>query len=398
MARVRKGTLSAPRLLCVNTSTGTVSTPHAQVWNNCQIGHMRWFLSSSFLLIALAAPLSPGHTYDVLYERQSRYHYIRVIESGNVRTMTFRRKGFDRNQSSMDMSDPLRPCLPYYPLMFSGYLFVPEPRRILVVGLGAGVLSRWSAHYFPEATVDSIELDLDVVDVAKKFFGFEETERQRVFTRDARVQIKVFQAQPEKYDIIMLDAFRGGYVPSHLTTKEFFEECRNILSPEGAFVVNLKPGWVIYQYQRRTLASVLPEQYPFGGPSGDEVVVALPPVAQASRLHRAKEDLLAAARRLQEERKFSFDLAEVVFQFNSGPGFPAKGLVFTDGHVPANILRQQMENPLGEYRPPQPPLARLAAWLRAYRLPVILSALVLIVLAGVSWRRRRSSSCGGSRG
>ncbi|MDP2896666.1 MAG: fused MFS/spermidine synthase [bacterium] len=349
-----------------------------------------------FVLIAIH--LWPAHAYTVLYERQSRYHYIRVIESGNVRTMTFRRKGFDRNQSSMDMSDPLRPCLPYYPLMFSGYLFVPEPRRILVVGLGAGVLSRWSAHYFPEATVESIELDPDVVDVAKKFFGFEETERQRVFTRDARVQIKVFQAQPEKYDIIMLDAFRGGYVPFHLTTKEFFEECRNILSPEGAFVVNLKPGWVIYQYQRRTLASVFPEQYPFGGASGDEVVVALPPVAQASRLHRAKEDLLAAARRLQEERKFSFDLAEVVFQFNSGPGFPAKGLVFTDGHVPANILRQQMENPLGEYRPPQPPLARLAAWLRAYRLPVILSALVLIALAGVSWRRRRSSSCGGSRG
>jgi spermidine synthase len=347
--------------------------------------------------VLIAIHVLPAHAYTVLYEKQSRYHYIRVIESGNVRTMTFRRKGFDRNQSSMDISDPFRPCLPYYPLMFSGYLFVPEPRRILVVGLGAGVLSRWSAHYFPEATVDSIELDPDVVDVAKKFFGFEEGERQRVFTRDARVQIKVFQAQPEKYDIIMLDAFRGGYVPFHLTTKEFFEECRNILSPEGALVVNLKPGWVIYQYQRRTLASIFPEQYPFGGPSGDEVVVALPPVAQASRLHRAKEDLLAAARRLREERKFFFDLGEVVLQFDTGPDFPAKGLVFTDGHVPANILRQQMGNPLGEYRPPQPPLARLAAWLKAYRLPVILSALVLIALAGVLWRRRRSVSAAQER-
>lgn len=342
-----------------------------------------------FVLIAIH--VLPAHAYTVLYERQSRYHYIRVIESGNVRTMTFRRKGFDRNQSSMDMSDPFRPCLPYYPLMFSGYLFAPHPKRILIVGMGAGVLSRWSAYYFPEATVESIELDPDVVDVAKKFFGFEEGERQRVFIRDARVQIKVFQAQPEKYDIIMLDAFRGGYVPFHLTTKEFFEECRNILSLDGALVVNLKPGWVIYQYQRRTLASVFPEQYPFGGVSGDEAVVALPPVAQAriAGLRRAKEDILAAARRLQEERNFSFDLGEVVLQYGIGPRFPAKGLVFTDGHVPANILRQQMENPLGEYRPPQPPFARLAMWLKAYRLPVIVSALVLIALAGILWKRRR---------
>lgn len=336
--------------------------------------------------------LLPGHASTVLYEKQSPYHYIRVVESGTIRTMTFRRKGFDRNQSSMDIADPLRPCLPYYPLMFSGYLFVPQPKRILIVGMGAGILSQWSAHYFPEATVENIELDPDVVEVARKFFGFEEGERHRVFIRDARVQIKILQNQPQKYDLIMLDTFRGGYVPYHLMTKEFFEECRNILSPQGALVVNLKPGWVIYQYQRRTLASVFPEQYPFGGPTGDEAVVALPPVPQASRLHRGKEDLLDAANRLQEEREFSFELADVVLQFNSGPDFPAKGVIFTDGHVPANILRQQMENPLGDYQPPQPPFARLTAWLRAYRLPVILSAVVLIVLAGVLWWRRRSAT------
>ena len=335
---------------------------------------------------------SPGRASTVLYEKQSSYHYIRVIESGTVRTMTFRRRGFDRNQSSMDISDPLRPCLPYYPLMFSGYLFVPKPKRILIVGMGAGILSRWSAHYFPEAIVESIELDPDVVEVAKKFFGFEEGERQRVFIRDARVQIKVLQNQREKYDLIMLDAFRGGYVPFQLTTKEFFEECREILSPQGALVVNLKPGWVIYQYQRRTLASVFPEQYPFGGPSGDEVVVALSPDAEASPLPRDKDDLLAAAKRLQEERTLSFQLSDVVLQFNRGPHFPAKGIIFTDGHVPANILRQQMENPLGDYQPPQPPLARLAAWLKRYRLPVILSAIVMILLAGILWKRRRSTT------
>ncbi len=323
---------------------------------------------------------------EVLYEKQSQYHYISVFESGTVRTLTFRRKGFDRNQSRMDISDPLRPCLPYYPLMFAGYLFVPEPQRILVVGLGAGVLSRWSAHYFPEAKVDSIELDPAVVEVAKKFFGLEEGERQRVFVRDARVQIKVFRDQGAQYDVIMLDAFRGGYIPPHLITKEFFGICRDILSPQGALVVNLKPGWVIYQYQRRTLAAVFPDQYPFGGASGSEVVVALPSKREISRGR-----LLAAATTLQEKRDFAFRLADVVAEFDTGPGFAPEGEIFTDAHAPANVLKQQMENPRGVPAHGGDLFSRIAAWFRTRRLPIIAIALVLIVaaIALQAARRRR---------
>jgi spermidine synthase len=348
---------------------------------------MRRAVSLLLFPAAVLVPLRDAGTSEVLYEKQSQYHYISVIESGTIRTLTFRRKGFDRNQSRMDMSDPFRPCLPYYPLMFAGYLFVPEPQRILVVGLGAGILSRWSAHYFPDATVDSIELDPEVVDVAKKFFGFEEGERQRVVIRDARVQIKALQHEDASYDVIMLDAFRGGYIPPNLTTKEFFEECRDILSPGGALVLNLKPGWVIYQYQRRTLATVFPEQYPFGGASGSEIVVALP-----SERHIAKEDLLTAAQRLQEKHKFSFSLPGVVSQFELGPAYPASGTIFTDGHVPANILDQQMENPYGTYTLPGDRFARIAAWFRAYQLPIVAIALALIIAAvalRISGRNRR---------
>ncbi len=341
-------------------------------------------------LIALAAAMIPSrsaHAYKVLYEKQSRYHYIRVIESGTVRTLTFRRKGYDRNQSRMDMSDPLRPALPYYPLMFAGYLFVPEPKRILVVGMGAGVLSHLSAHYFPEAQVDSIELDPDVVDVAKRFFGFEEGERQRVFIRDARVQVKTFQGEGATYDIIMLDAFSGGYVPFHLTTKEFFQECRSILSPAGALVVNLKPGWVIYQYQRRTLVAVFPEQYPFGGASGDQIVVALPSSKQAS-----KETFLAAAKNLQQKRRFSFHLADVVAQFDVGPDFAATGPILTDDHSPADVLRQQLENPYGKPVTHTSPLGRISAWVSTHRLPIICAALIVILIAVILRRRQRNVS------
>jgi len=252
------------------------------------------------------------------------------------------------------------------------------------VGLGGGIVSRLSAHYFPETHVDSVELDPAVLEVAKKFFGFQEGPRQRVFARDARVQIKVFRSQGVVYDIIMLDAFSGGYIPEHLITKEFYQECRDILSPEGAIVVNLRLDWVIYQYQRRTLTAVLAEQYPFGGASGSEIVVALP-----SKRKLTKDNLLASARNLQQERKFSFNLPDVASQFDMGPGFPRQGLIFTDGHVPANILKQQLEGHFAHYKPPVPAFDSIAAWLKSHRLPVIFLALVFIVVAYTLHRRKR---------
>jgi spermidine synthase len=344
-------------------------------------------LFSLLLVLTAFGPAKCLHASKTLYEKQSPYHYIRVLESGSIRTMTFRRKGTDRNQSRMDMADPLRPCLPYYPLMFAGNLFVPKPQRVLIVGLGAGILSQYSAHYFPDVTVDNIELDPDVVDVAKKFFNFQEGDRQRVFIRDARVQVKVLQREGAEYDIIMLDAFRGGYTPFQLTTREFYEQCRNILSPNGAIVLNLKPGWVMYQYQRRTLAAVFPEQYPFGGASGSEVIVA-----PLTKRQLTKEQLLAAARELQQERKFSFDLPDVVAQFDVGPGFPQKGPILTDDHAPANLLKQQMENPTGTPQATMTPFARIAGWFRTHRIPVIAFSSVVILAVLVLRRMRRVPS------
>lgn len=332
---------------------------------------------SLLLLLMLAVTVSSCSRIaaaEVLYEGQSNYYYIRVVEAGSVRTLTFRRRGFDRNQSQVDMAAPLRPCLPYYSLMFSGYLFVPEPKRVLVVGLGAGAVSRLSGHYFPEAQIDSIELDPAVVDVAKTFFGFEEGGNQRVITRDARVQIKVFRKENVKYDIVMLDAFTGGTVPYHLMTKEFFQECRDLLAPDGALVANLRIDWLIYQYQRRTLASVFSEQYAFGGASGSEIVVALP-----SERRITKDQLVEAATVLQEKHKFSFNIVSVAKQFDMGPGFPRKGMVFSDDYVPANLLKRQLRGPFAGYTRPMSAYERMANWLRSHRIPVMSAALTLIV-------------------
>jgi spermidine synthase len=271
----------------------------------------------------------------VLYERQSLYHYIRVEQTGSVRTLGFRRTGVEYDESQVDIADPLRLVMRYSRLMCAGFLFCPEPKKVLVVGLGGGTLSRMTAHYFPDAQVDSVEIDPDVVEVARKYFLFRESKNIRVFVRDGRVQIKSLVRQKAKYDIIMLDAFRGGYIPYHLTTKEFLEECRSILSPGGVVVANLRPGFLLYEYQRRTFAKVFKSDYAFGG-GDNKILVALP-----QKVSLTQSELYDRAKKLQERHIFSFEMKLVVDEYDPRVDYSSKGDILVDGHAPANILRSQ---------------------------------------------------------
>jgi spermidine synthase len=293
----------------------------------------KWaYVILAFLVLAWAKQPLFSRT---LYNRQSLYHYIRVEESGNVRTLCFRRRGMDYNESQMDIDDPLRLVMHYSRLMYAGFLFTPEPKSILVVGMGGGTLSQVSAHYFPDAQVDSVEIDPEVVEVAKKYFRFREEKNMDVFVRDGRVHVKSLVRRKAKYDVIMLDAFRGGYIPYHLTTQEFLRECQSILSPGGVVVSNLRPGFRLYGYQRRTFAKVFKSNYAFGG-GDNKVLVSIPLKVEAD-----KDELYKRAEKIQESLKLSFSLRSVVDEFDPRTDYPAKGEILLDGHAPVNILRSQ---------------------------------------------------------
>jgi spermidine synthase len=275
----------------------------------------------------------PAHAgFKVLLEKESLYHYIRVVESDGIRRLQFRRSGSEYDESSINIRHPLRFEMNYYPLMFAAFAHQPEPKRILFLGLGGGTLSMAMRYYYPKTTIDNIELDPDVLEIARKYFGFVEDDRMKVYVRDGRVQVRRLLRDQVKYDIIFADAFRGGYIPYHLTTKEFMEDLQALLTPDGIVVSNLQPGFESYHYHRRTFNAVFRNQCSYG--SGGNVVV----VVDAREKPLTPEDLLAAARRLQQEKRFTFDLPSVIEERNA-TDYVRAGPILTDDYAPTDILR-----------------------------------------------------------
>ena len=89
-----------------------------------------------------------------------------------------------------------------------------------MLGLGGGSISTYLGRFMPEAPITTIEIDPGVITAAKNYFGVVETPRMRYRDGDARVFLNRNAA--ERYDLILVDAYRGGYVPVHLLTREFY--------------------------------------------------------------------------------------------------------------------------------------------------------------------------------
>jgi len=152
------------------------------------------------------------------------------------------------------------------------------------------------------------DLDPDVVDVAKKFFGFREDERMRAHVGDGRQFIENVR-QPH-YDVIFLDAYGADSVPAHLTTREFLQAVRLAVVPSGVVVGNVWRSFSnpLYDSMVRSYQEVFDDLFILDVPGDvNKILLALPRKQPLSR-----GELALLARKISTAKQFRFDLGDLV--------------------------------------------------------------------------------------
>lgn len=156
-----------------------------------------------------------------------------VIEEGDSRSLYFSRA---LTQSEMRISDPFALEFAYTRKMMSFLLFVHEPRRILMLGLGGGSLAKFCYRHLPAARITAVELDPHVLAFREQFMLPPDDARLCVCAGDAADYVR---ASEEQVDVIMIDAFdRDGFADS-ICTAVFYRDVRDNLSPHGVMVANM---------------------------------------------------------------------------------------------------------------------------------------------------------------
>ncbi len=193
------------------------------------------------LLLAALAIFWAGQpikaTSGLIYETESAYNYIQVLEQDGYRMLRL-----NEGQGIHSMWHPTQ--LDYFGTweqFLVGPFFNPpdyDPERVqslAIVGLAAGTIARQATQVFGAIPIDGFEIDPKIIAVGRQFFGMN-LPNLNAIAEDGRIGL---ERSSRRYSLIGVDAYRPPYIPWHLTTREFFQIARQHLTTEGVLVINV---------------------------------------------------------------------------------------------------------------------------------------------------------------
>jgi len=293
----------------------SVATAAAVGW---PLGRRRATVTGAVAVLLAVSAVAGAGGYSVegrvVYETQTPYQELRVVDSGDTRTLYL---GGQRH-SAMDLSDPDRHVFSYTRYFHLPLLFAEDPDeidRVLFVG-GGGFTGpkRFVEEY--DVTVDVAEIDPAVVATAERYFGVTGSDRLRIHTVGGR---QFLRDTDRTYDLIVLDAYRKDKVPFQLTTREFMRFASSRLDEDGMLFANVisaasGPASQFYRAQYRTMDAVFPQVYAFPT-AGGSVVQNIEIVATKDGTRLTEEQLLAR----NDRRAVGIDLRDEVRDYAAAP-------------------------------------------------------------------------------
>ncbi len=114
--------------------------------------------------------------------------------------------------------------------------FKEDIKKALMIGGGVYAFPKDFVRRLPESTIDVVDIDPDIVPIAKEYFHFRDDERIRPIVDDGRIFLNRNTAE---YDAIYVDAFNSKVIPHQLTTLEAVEKIHSGLVGDGVVMVNI---------------------------------------------------------------------------------------------------------------------------------------------------------------
>lgn len=289
----------------------------------------------ALLLVGILSGCGPTpdgsfHESDTHYRvvRESLYNRIVVEREGDIVSLNFRVGRHARRQTAVDLRQDSHLVIPYTRSMLAAAFVQPRPRRILQIGLGGGGLNRFLRIAYPDARLTTVELDGEVLAVAKEFMGYRPDSRDEVVIEDGRSFVKKAK---EQWDWILVDAFRDGSVPVHLKTREFYQLLSDRLAPGGVVALNVHAGTRLYESDKATLRDVFPEVHLIPVEYTGNVIILAFDGAPPDWADRTLAETHAASAYVKPH------LAAALAEYE-GPVTPGEATVLTDDYAPAEFL------------------------------------------------------------
>ncbi len=173
----------------------------------------------------------------MVFRGHTGQHPVLVTDEGNLRSLRF---GTEERQSCLDMQAPWELQLAYTQWMATALLLHPNPDTFLLFGLGGCALPHFLRHHHPEARIDVVEKEAQVIQLAHSYFKLPTSDTLRIIHQDAVAFLET--AETSGYHVAFLDIFGPGTMAPALYEADLYRSILARLTANGVLAVNLWNG------------------------------------------------------------------------------------------------------------------------------------------------------------
>lgn len=293
-------------------------------------------IAGTLLMASLAAWTLLGwptgiHRRELVESRESLYNNIYIHKRGNYLKMSFGQNAKFYTETVYNTADELELPVTYTQFMTVSLIYPQKIGSILEIGSGGGRTAWYLHRFLPDVSITSVDLDPIVVELAHKHFGIRNEDNFRVISRDGRAFLMEIG---DKYDIIMIDAYRGPFIPFHLLTQEFYRLVKEHLNEGGVVVQNIEPSTMLFDSAMKTFQAVFSNIDLY---DADKNIVAVAYDGEK----RGMDVLRRAASERQERYFLRYQLPDMLGKrriMDSGD-LDASATVLTDDFAPVETLQ-----------------------------------------------------------
>jgi spermidine synthase len=141
----------------------------------------------------------------------------------------------EATQSAMLFSDPDALISEYTRKMMAFLLFNPNPKRILMIGLGGGSLAKFCYRHLSRSHITVIEINEDIIALREEFCIPKDDDRFRVIHDDGARYVETLE---EQMDVLLIDAFDADGIALSLANSDFYSRASRQLTENGMLVMN----------------------------------------------------------------------------------------------------------------------------------------------------------------
>ncbi len=172
--------------------------------------------------------------YTNIFKAKTTHAAITIRQNGSLLELY---SGDGALQSAINLDAPHKLELKNLSCLMGILLFIPEPKEILLLGVGGGSLIHFFRQHYPNCLITAVDIDADLLEIMHQHMLLPEADDRLSYIIDDA--FNYLNHCDHYFDLIICDIFINNQSPQWLLKTSTIQNLHNMINREGGLASNL---------------------------------------------------------------------------------------------------------------------------------------------------------------